>query len=79
MIAYILNRVPTKVVPMTPFELWKGWKPSLRHMHVWGCSSDARIYNPHEKKLDLRKLSGFFIGYDETSKGYRFLLSISFD
>lgn len=29
-IVYILNRVPTKVVPKTPFELWKGWKPSLR-------------------------------------------------
>ena len=25
---YILNCVPTKVVPKTPFELWKGWKPS---------------------------------------------------
>ena len=26
---YILNQVPTKVVPKTPFELWKCWKPSL--------------------------------------------------
>ena len=42
---YILNRVPTKVVPKTPFELWKGWKPSLRHMRVWGCPSEVRIYN----------------------------------
>ena len=25
---YILNRVPTKAVPKTPFELWKNWKPS---------------------------------------------------
>ena len=31
-IVYILNRVPTKAVPKTPFELWKNWKPSLRHM-----------------------------------------------
>ena len=31
---YILNRVPTKVVPKTPFELFKGWKSSLKHMHV---------------------------------------------
>ena len=30
------------------------------------------MYNPHEKKLDPRTLSGFFIGYAETSKGYRF-------
>ena len=41
-------------------------------MRVWGCPSEVRIYNPHKKKLDLRTLSGFFIGYVETSKGYRF-------
>jgi hypothetical protein len=69
---YILNRVPTKVVPKTPFELWKGWKPSLRHMRVWGCPSEVRIYNPQEKKLDPRTISGYFIGYAERSKGYRF-------
>jgi len=31
-ILYILNRVPTKVVPKTPFELFKGWNLSLNHM-----------------------------------------------
>ena len=71
-VAYRLNRVTTKVVPKTPFELWKCWKPSLRHMHSWGCPSNVRIYNPHEKKLDPRTLSGFFIGYAKTSKGYKF-------
>ncbi|WKA11122.1 hypothetical protein VitviT2T_028652 [Vitis vinifera] len=69
---YILNRVPTKVVPKMPFELLKGWKPSLRHMRVWGCSSEVRIYNPQEKKLDPRTISGYVIGYAEKSKGYRF-------
>ena len=29
MAIYILNQAPTKVVPKTPFELWKCWKPSL--------------------------------------------------
>ena len=72
MTVYILNRVPTKVVPKTPFELWKNWKPSLRHMHIWGCPSEVRIYSPHEKKLDQRTLSGFFISYAKMSKGYRF-------
>ena len=31
-----------------------------------------RIYNPQEKKLDPRTISGYFIGYAERSKGYRF-------
>ena len=69
---YILNCVPTKVVLKTPFELFKGWKPSLKHMRVWGCPSGVRIYNPQEKKLDPRTISGYFIGYVKRSKGYRF-------
>ena len=71
-IMYILNRVPTKAVPKTPFELWKGWKPSLRHIRVWGCPSEVRVYNPQEKKLDPRTISAYFIGYAEMSKWYRF-------
>jgi hypothetical protein len=33
---------------------------------------EARVYNPREKKLDLRTISGYFIGYPEKSKGFRF-------
>jgi hypothetical protein len=69
---YLLNRVPSKAVQKTPFELWTGRKPSLRHFHIWGCPAEARIYNPYEKKLDSRTVSGYFIAYPEKSKGYRF-------
>ncbi|KAI5335349.1 hypothetical protein L3X38_025482 [Prunus dulcis] len=34
---YILNRVPSKAVPKTPFEMWVGRQPSLMHLHVWGA------------------------------------------
>lgn len=44
----------------------------MRHIRVWGCPSEVRIYNPQEKKLDPRTISGYFIGYAEKSKGYRF-------
>ena len=27
-VVYILNRIPSKIVSKTPFELWHGWKPS---------------------------------------------------
>ena len=69
---YILNRVPSKAVPKAPFELWTGRKPSMRHIHIWGCPAEARIYNPHEKKLDSRTISRYFIGYPDKSKGYIF-------
>ena len=60
---YILNRVLTKAVSKIPFELFKGRKPSLRHICIWGCPSEVRTYNPQEKKLDPRTISGYFIGY----------------
>ena len=68
----LLNRVPSKAVEKIPYELWTGRKPSLRHLHVWGCPAEVRAYNPHERKLDTRTISGYFIGYSEKSKGYRF-------
>ncbi|KAK2444048.1 hypothetical protein QL285_015103 [Trifolium repens] len=71
-VVYILNRVPFKAASKTPIELFKGWKPSLRHMRFWGCPSKVRIYNPQEKKLDPRTISGYFIGCAQRSKGYRF-------
>ena len=69
---YLQNRVPTKAAQKTPFELWTRRKPSLRHLHVWGCPAEIRYYNPQQKKLDARTISGYFIGYPEKSKGFRF-------
>ena len=69
---YILNRVPSKAVNKTPYELWTGKKPSIRHLHVWGCPAEARPYRPNERKLDSRTISCYFVGYPERSKGYKF-------
>ena len=70
--AYILNRVPTKVTAKTPYELWTSKKPSLKHLHIWGCPAEARPYRPHEKKLDSRTVSCYFIGYSKRYRGYKF-------
>ncbi|KAL6328200.1 hypothetical protein AAG906_034343 [Vitis piasezkii] len=69
---HILNRVPSKVVPKTPYELWVGRKPTLNYLHVWGCPIEAKIFNPQIKKLDSKTISCNFIGYPEISKGFRF-------
>ncbi|KAJ9554358.1 hypothetical protein OSB04_018403 [Centaurea solstitialis] len=69
---YILNRVPSKAVAKTPYELWTGKKPSLNHLHVWGCPAEAKAYNPHERKLDSRTISCYFVGYPERSRGFKF-------
>ena len=69
---YILNRVATKAVAKTPYELWVGRKPSLKHFHVWGCPAEARPYEPNERKLDSQTVRSYFIGYSERSMGYKF-------
>ena len=69
---YLSNRIPSKAVQKTPFELWMNRTPSIRHLHVWDCQAKIRIYNPQERKLDSRTISGYFIGYPEKSKGYMF-------
>ncbi|RVX00843.1 Retrovirus-related Pol polyprotein from transposon TNT 1-94 [Vitis vinifera] len=69
---YILNRVPSKAVAQTPYELWTSKKPSIRHLHVWGCSVEARPYKPNEKKLDSKTVSYYFVGYSERPRGFKF-------
>ena len=71
-VIYLLNRVPNKGVRKTHFELWTNRTPSIRHLHVWGCQTEIRIYNLQERKLDARTISGYFIGYPEKSKAYMF-------
>ena len=31
---YLLDRVPTKAIIKTPYELWTGRKPNLKHLHI---------------------------------------------
>ena len=65
---FILNIAPSKFVSKTPIKLWKGWKPSLRHLHVWGYPVEVQVCIPNLRKLDPRTMSSFFIGYVENSK-----------
>ena len=67
---YLLNRVPTKSVPNTPYELWTGKKPSLNHLKIWGCLAHVRKSNMD--KLGLRSDRCLFIGYPKMSTGFHF-------
>ncbi|RVX09023.1 Retrovirus-related Pol polyprotein from transposon TNT 1-94 [Vitis vinifera] len=68
----MVRKVPSKAVAKTPYELWTSKKPSIRHLHVWGCPAEARPYKPNEKKLDSRTVSCYFVGYSERSRGFKF-------
>ena len=67
---YVLNRVPTKSVPKTPYELWTGKKPSVRHLKIWGCPAHVKRMNPD--KLESKTSHCLFVGYPKGSVGYLF-------
>ena len=69
---HILNRVPSKSVPKTPYELWTGRVLSLNHLRVGGSPVEAKVFNPNIGKLDPKTVSCHFIGYLEKLKGFRF-------
>ena len=71
-VIHILNRVPSKSESKTPYELWIGRELSLNHLHVWGCPTEAKVFNPKIEKLDSKTVSCHFIGYPDKLKGYRF-------
>lgn len=72
---YVTNRTPTKNKEnKTPFELWVGHIPSVRHMHCFG----AKVYSlikGQQKKFSDRAEEGIFLGYSETSKAYSIWLT----
>ena len=69
---YVLNRVPHKKSKLTPFELWKGYKPSLGYLRVWGCLAFVRLMDPKITKLGKKVTTCAFLGYASNSTAYRF-------
>jgi len=71
--AYILNRVPSKSVSSTPYELWNDVKPNLGYFHPWGCASYIHNTSHEYEKLGSRGKKCIFIWYSEHSKGFIFI------
>ncbi|KAL0314558.1 UNVERIFIED_CONTAM: Retrovirus-related Pol polyprotein from transposon TNT 1-94 [Sesamum angustifolium] len=71
---HILNRVPLKHNTSTPFELWKGRKPSLKYFRVWGRLAKVLVPEHKRKKLGPKTVDAVFLGYVETSYALRFLV-----
>ena len=70
---YVLNRVPSKSVTTTPYELWTNRKSNISHLRPWGCA--AYVHNTSSKygKSGPRGKKSIFVRYPEVSKGYVFI------
>ncbi|GJX82634.1 retrotransposon protein, putative, ty1-copia subclass [Tanacetum coccineum] len=67
---HILNLVPTKKVSNTPFEMWKGKRPSPEHIKIRGC--EVFVRREAQDKLEARFEKCLFLSYPEESFGYLF-------
>ena len=56
---------------MTPYEVWKGYKPNVNHLRIFGCSAYAHIPKDERSKMDPKAKKSIFLGYSIGVKGYR--------
>lgn len=69
---YIKNRVLTSAVrDVTPYEKWNGHKPDVSGFKVFGSQIYHLSNEQGKDKLEPKGIPGYFLGYDENTKGYR--------
>jgi hypothetical protein len=68
--AFTLNRVPSKSVVKTPYEMWTGKNPSLSFLKIWGC--EAFVKRLQSDKLTPKSDKCIFVGYPRETLGYYF-------
>ena len=73
---HVHNRLHSKKIKVSPYELWNERKPKLDYIKVWGCLAFYRVVDPKIIKLGPRAMKSAFVGYAENSKTY-ILLDLS--
>jgi hypothetical protein len=69
-VAFTLNRVPTKSVERTPYEIWTGKRLGLSFINVWRC--ETYVKHLMSDKLTPKSDKCFFVGHLWETKGYYF-------
>ena len=68
---YLRNRCPTSSNDgRSPYEVYFGNKPKLDHVRVFGCLGYNLKRSVKRSKLDNKATKAKFIGYDDNSKAY---------
>ena len=69
----IINRCMIRpILNKTPYELFKGRKPNIMHLRVFGCT--CYVHNNGKDalgKFDPRSDEAIFLGYSSHSKAYK--------
>ena len=64
---HILNRIPMKKNEISPYELWKGRKPSIGYFKVWGCLAYCKKNEHNRTNLGSRAIKCVFVSYVNNS------------
>ena len=56
---------------MTPYEVWRGKKPNLKHLHDFGSTCFVLNDREHMRKFDPKSGEGMFLEYSPNSIAYR--------
>ena len=68
---YLRNRSPTKALTdATPYEAWRGDKPDLSHLRVFGCRAYMHVDKTKRSKLQPRSIPVVFVGYATEAKAW---------
>ena len=66
---YVLNRTgKSSVQNKSPYEIWMGKKPRIKHLRIIGSKCYAHIPDAKRKKMDKKAVKGFLVGYDEDER-----------
>ena len=68
---YVLNRTAWGVDAPTPYEMWVGKAPNLKHLRIFGSEAFVHIPKQFTKKFDARAKKLIFVGYKDNSANYR--------
>jgi hypothetical protein len=68
---YVINRSPSHSLGnKTPYGMWYGRIPSVRHLKVFSSTCHALIPKEQRNKLGARSGKCIFLGYSNTTKAY---------
>ncbi|XP_003381516.1 putative copia protein [Trichinella spiralis] len=71
--AFLQNRLPSRSISKTPFELWTGNKPNVDHIRIFGYKTYCYIPKQKRRKWVNKAREGVIVGYGGITKGYRLL------
>jgi hypothetical protein len=69
---HTLNLSPSAAVSgKTPFEAFYGRKPSVSHLHVFGCQVYAHVQKDKHRSFQPKSRKCIFLGYPVDYKGWK--------